>query len=121
LYGYTVDAENGVLNLALTWQVVEPTNVSYLVFVHLISEGGGEPVTQADRFPVDNLRPTTGWRAGEVLRDVYSLPLPADLQAGRYTIYVGLYNPDDGQRLPVSLNGVLQPDGRLPLATLELP
>lgn len=121
LYGYTVGVENGIIELALTWQAAEPTETSYLVFVHVIPEAGGEPVTQADRFPVDNLRPTTGWRAGEVLHDVYQLPLPADLQPGRYTIYVGLYNPDDGQRLPVVLNGAAQPDGRLPLTTLDLP
>lgn len=121
LYGYTVAADNGILELALTWQAAEPTETSYLVFVHVVPEVGGEPVTQADRFPVDNLRPTTGWRTGEVLRDVYQLPLPADLQPGRYTIYVGLYNPDDGQRLPVTVDGVAQPDGRLSLTNLELP
>jgi hypothetical protein len=121
LYGYQVQAENSAIDLVLTWQVLEPTEVSYLIFVHLIGEDGGEPVAQEDRFPVSNLRPTTGWRSGEVLRDVYHLALPSDLRPGRYTLYVGLYNPDDGQRLPVRVGGVEQPDGRLPLVTLDLP
>jgi hypothetical protein len=121
LYGYTVNVEDGAIDLALTWQVSEPTGISYLVFVHVLNETSGALVAQTDRFPVDNLRPTTGWRAGEVLTDIYNLPLAADLQPGRYTVYIGLYNPDDGQRLPVSLNGILQPDGRLALTTLDLP
>jgi hypothetical protein len=121
LYGYTVSIGDGVIDLALTWQVSEPTGISYLVFVHVINEASGALVAQTDRFPVDNLRPTTGWRAGEVLSDIYKLSLAVDLQPGRYIIYIGLYNPDDGQRLPVSLDGILQPDGRLALTTLELP
>jgi hypothetical protein len=121
LYGYTAKVADSSIDLSLTWQVAEPTEISYLIFVHVINEASGELVAQTDRFPVDNLRPTTGWRAGEVLSDNYRLSLPPDLPAGRYAIYVGLYNPDDGHRLPVSLEGAVQPDGRLRLATLELP
>ena len=40
-------------------------------------------------------------RAGEHMTDPHRLPIPADLAAGRYRIAVGLYDPDNGQRLPV--------------------
>ena len=35
-------------------------------------------------------------------RSRYGLLLPADLPVGSYTIAVGLYDPESGQRLPVS-------------------
>ncbi len=56
----------------------------------------------ADGQPVQWLRPTSTWQAGEQIVDRYGLLLPDLLPAGQYTIAVGLYHPATGQRLPVS-------------------
>jgi hypothetical protein len=87
---------------------------SYLVFIHLVNEAG-QIVSQVDAIPVGGARPTTGWRAGEVVADAHSLPIPTDLPPGRYALNVGLYNPDDGARPAVTVNGAPQPDNQLRL------
>ncbi len=121
LAGYEIGAAaEGALPIRLIWQASASPAASYLVFVHLLDEAGNI-ISQTDRVPVDGLRPTSGWRPGEVLSDNYLLPLPAELEPGNYNIHVGLYNPDDGQRLPVTAAGVLQEHNQLPLATVTLP
>ncbi len=113
LHGYDLTGEPGELLLTLYWRSagdVIPEN--YSVFVHLVDEAG-EIVAQADGIPVQGLRPTIGWREGEVIADSYRLTLPPELSSGAYQLYVGLYNPADGVRLPVVVEDALQPDGRL--------
>jgi 4-amino-4-deoxy-L-arabinose transferase-like glycosyltransferase len=112
---------DGALPLTLYWQAAAAPGGDYSVFIHLVDEATGETVAQVDGIPVQGLRLTSGWRAGEVLTDPYRLPVPAELPAGRYAIYAGLYRSEDGVRLPVSLDGETQPGDRLRLLTLELP
>jgi len=91
------------------------------VFVHIVDSDSGEFVGQVDRVPLDGLRPTAGWRAGEVLMDEYAIPLPPDLPPGTYQINIGLYDPDTGQRLPVMLDGVPQANSQLALVSFDYP
>ena len=105
-----------LLAFELVWRTLAAPPANYFVFVHLVDETG-EIVAQIDWVPVEGTRPTRGWRTGEVLIDPYRLPLPAELPAGDYGLWVGLYDPDTGQRLPVAGD----PDGRHLLFTLTLP
>ena len=43
--------------------------------------------------PVHFTYPTTDWRSGEYVTDVYDLPLPDSLPAGEYTPLLILYDP----------------------------
>ncbi|HRQ13409.1 MAG TPA: hypothetical protein PK205_08890, partial [Promineifilum sp.] len=43
--------------------------------------------------------------------DVYFLTLPTNLAPGRYPVWIGLYDPATGERLPVTVEGELQPNG----------
>jgi hypothetical protein len=121
LVGATIDppADNA-LPVTLVWQAEASPTADYLAFVHLVSDETGEIISQIDRVPVDGLRPTSGWRAGEVLVDTYALPLPDDLPPGTYHVNVGLYDPDDGARPEVTMGGVAQPDNQLPVGNVEL-
>jgi hypothetical protein len=110
----------GSLQLELHWLTKEVPDHSYLIFVHLTDSRDGRIVSQVDRLPGDGLRPTTGWRGGEVLSEQITLSLPADLLPGDYEITIGFYDPDDGKRLPVSLGGEPQPHDQLELATITL-
>lgn len=122
LHGVTIDPPAGdELPVTLVWQTIAPPDVDYLAFVHLVSTETSEIVSQIDRLPVDGLRPTSGWRVGEVLTDAYALPLPDDLPPGTYRVNVGLYDPDTGARPAVELGGVAQPDNQLTVGTVTLP
>jgi hypothetical protein len=54
--------------------------------------------------------------AGEYITDVYNLALPDDLSAGPYQVAVGMYDLASGARLPVTADGVAQPDAQVVLA-----
>jgi hypothetical protein len=100
LLGYThAPVADQQLPLTLIWQTNQELTTSYRVFVHLVNSAG-EIVAQTDAEPAQWSRPTTGWIPGEYIVDEHTLTLPADLPPGSYTIRLGLYDPDTGQRLP---------------------
>jgi hypothetical protein len=119
LAGYTLERGVGGLRLTLAWEALGSPEASYHVFVHL-GEPGGRVWTQSDAAPAGWSRPTTGWITGEFITDMHALALPADLPAGEYDVWVGLYDPATGQRLAVAGEGA-EPDNRLRLETVSLP
>ena len=101
-YGLTPETQAGdELLVALRWESLRSVDYNYQVFVHLLN-ANGEMLAQRDGQPVQWMRPTSTWQAGEEIVDRYALLLPNDLPQGSYSIAVGLYDPESGQRLPVS-------------------
>ncbi len=104
LAGYRLTQETapgGEILLALRWEALQPVAADYQVFVHLL-DGNGTRIAQRDGQPVQWMRPTSTWQAGEQITDRYGILLPDDLPPGLYTLLVGLYDPVTGQRLAVS-------------------
>lgn len=98
----------GMVRLSLFWQAEErPPAERLTVFAHLVDDQG-RLVAQQDSEPVGGSRPTTGWTAGEVIRDPIGILLPPDLAAGEYRLKVGLYRPGTGERLEVSGQGAAE-------------
>ena len=93
LAGYTVTAGRPA-TLSLAWHALAPMEQDYSVFVHVL-DGAGQLVAQADAEPRAGSYPTSLWQPGEYLTDDYHFSLPP----GRYTAQVGLYLPENGQRL----------------------
>jgi hypothetical protein len=114
LLGYdvaTAARPDETLSLTLYWSAAGPLPQRYKVFSHLLGEtfnaaGGNFLWGQSDAEPAANTRPTTGWRAGEVIVDEHTIPIAADAPPGAYRIEVGLYDPISGARL-----AVVGPDG----------
>jgi len=69
------------------------------VFVHLVGEEG-QPLAQGDGPPLDGDYPTGLWAYGDVIADPRAVALPDDLPSGHYTLLVGLYSLQTGERLP---------------------
>ena len=108
------------ISLTLVWRAEGEPAADYTVFLHLMDEQG-TLVAQEDAPPLDGAYPTGWWTAGEVVRDPRILSLPADLSPGRYTLYVGLYDPATGVRLPTTdAEGNRFPNDAIPVATLEV-
>jgi hypothetical protein len=113
-------APGEALILTLLWRSLTgewPT--SFHVFVHLV-DADGAVVAQGDGPPVGGFRPTTSWRPGEVLLDGRILQVPAEARPGDYALWVGLYDPEGGARLPAFLDGAEQPDDRLLLRAIRV-
>ena len=104
LVGYTLPVEKVVAGesfpLTLYWRALDETSTSYTVFVHVVGPDGiirG----QWDSVPGDGRMPTTGWLNGEVVTDPFIVPMEDNAPPWQYAIYVGMYDPLTGERLPV--------------------
>jgi hypothetical protein len=106
------------LDLGLHWKDLAPLDSDYTVFVHLL-DAKEKVVAQRDQPPGGGQRPTSSWFPGDEILDRYQLALPANLPRGQYQIEVGMYNPSDGRRLPVTRDGKAAGD-RVILATVDV-
>ena len=92
-------AAGATVPLTLTWQAGGATTRNWKVFIHIFDSAGVKR-TQNDGYPVDGQALSSSWQPNEVIVDVHSVPLPADLPAGDYTVRLGLYDERTGERLP---------------------
>ena len=100
----------GSLCVTLYWRAETTASRPYSVFVHLLGRtynaGQGNVLWgQHDGQPAGGLRPVTGWQPGEVIEDTHCFRVDPTAPAGVYQIEVGLYDPANGQRLPVTSGG----------------
>ena len=118
LVGWTIHPETlntETLNLTIVWQAKRALTRRYTAFVHL-EKIGGDKVAQDDHEPLSGIYPTTRWAANEMVRDAYALSVPRDLAPGKYVVRVGWYDPETGDRLPVTESA----DDAVVLTTFEI-
>jgi hypothetical protein len=115
LQGFGLEAADQALQLTLRWQPVTYLDRDYNIFVHLVAPvGGRQAIAQGDAPPLDGRWPTSLWLPGVPLNDPHTVPLPPDLASGVYELWIGLYDPASGQRLPLA-------DGSDALRLAEIP
>jgi hypothetical protein len=88
------------LTLTLFWQATAPIEVDFTVFVQLV-DATNTIVAQQDHKPQEGFYPTPYWQPGEEIIDTHILPLPLTLPPGGYTLLLGLYEVETGQRLQI--------------------
>lgn len=99
LIGYDVHVADNQMDLTLHWQALAQPPHAYTVFVH-VSDAAGQAVGQQDNMPVHDQWPTSCWRPGEYINDPYTISL-ADGARAPFSIDVGLYRLETGERLPL--------------------
>ena len=114
LVGYDLDrrllAPGQTLHLVLYWRGVKPMRENYSVFTYLISPNG-ERVAQMDSWPQKGNAPTSTWQPGNRIRDEYELTVPSSAALGVYSIQIGAYLAETGDRLQVlDVSGQAQSD-----------
>ena len=125
LIGYKLEPEARVkpgdtLHLTLYWQAIGEPDTPYTVFTHLVGPDG-KIWGQKDNPPVRGSRPTTTWVEGEYIADEYLIPVSPDAPAGEYTLYVGMYEPVSGQRLPAfDSQGNRYPSDAISVASIRI-
>jgi 4-amino-4-deoxy-L-arabinose transferase-like glycosyltransferase len=85
--------------LTLFWRVRSAVAQDYKVFVHL--ERDGVLAAQRDSQPACWQKPTNTWSPGDVIVDRHCLVVEPEAPAGGYSLRIGLYLLDTGQRLDV--------------------
>jgi len=123
LHGYELESHELVpgedVPLTLFWRAADLVPANYHVFLH-VAGAGEEIVAQANGSPVNGFRPTTSWRAGEVIVDERTISLPASAPAGDYRLWLGFFDPVSNRRLPIFVQSEQQADDRLLLTTVEI-
>lgn len=109
------------LAVTLHWQVTGQTNSLYTLFVHVVAPDGTN-AAQVDRQPFAGNYPTVAWRPGESLSDTSVIQLGRNFAPGTYTLRIGLYETESGQRLPaIGPDGQPVFDGVIVLGEVTLP
>jgi len=112
--------EGDAIYLTLYWQARADMDMDYTVFTHLIDERENI-LAQHDSQPEAGDYPTSQWLEGEIVQDEHALVLEPGLQVGEYTLVVGMYDLDSGERLPAyDQDGVLLPQGRIVLTRTQV-
>jgi hypothetical protein len=100
LRGVTLKRAPGQLIVTPSWDVRGRPSADYQVFVHVI-DSAGRTIAQVDVAPGGGAAPSTSaWEPGQQIAVPLPLPLPDALPSGTYQVTLGMYNPQDGQRLP---------------------
>jgi len=86
------------LTLIYRWQVTAPPPPADYHFFNHVLDAGGDLVAQEDAAAID----ARSWREGDVLVTRFTIRLPGELPAGRYTVHVGLYTWPDVTRIPLA-------------------
>ncbi|MGB4803476.1 MAG: hypothetical protein WBV59_12525, partial [Anaerolineae bacterium] len=84
-----------VQRIGIVWQVTGVITDTLQVSARLL-DAAGQIVAQYDGEPVHRARPTTTWRPGERIVDVYDLPLQGQ---GPFTPLLILYRAADGREV----------------------
>jgi hypothetical protein len=112
-----VDAGD-IVPVELTWQALRRPAQRYKVFVHIGSDDG-PPIAQHDSEPVAGYRPTDGWLPDERIADRRGAWIAPGTPGGHYSVFIGLYDPETGARLPITRQS--QPIGdRLKVGTVTI-
>lgn len=124
LLGYDLSAAHAspgdALALTIHWRADLEPLTDAKVFVHLVDPAGAV-IAQVDAVPVQWQRPTSSWRAGEVITDNYQISVPPNTVGGEHMLYVGLYDPVTLVRWTASdTGGRPLVDGRLPVGSITI-
>lgn len=105
LLGYDRQRQGDQLVLTLYWQVLQPLLPQHHIFVHL-DNAAGITLAQSDDVPQTAAEPapTGSWQPGEYLVTHHHLPIPSAADPAA-VLRVGLYVPQSGVRLPLTLAG----------------
>lgn len=118
LLGYDLRQDGALLHITLHWRALAAMERDYKYFVHVWRDG--QIVAQVDAMPGAYQYPTSWWAAGEVVSEAVTLDL-SSLEPGVYRLSMGFYEPDDGERLPVTLaDGSRAVNDWVELQTVEL-
>ncbi|RMG94029.1 MAG: hypothetical protein D6706_14465, partial [Chloroflexi bacterium] len=85
-----------VIQFTLYWQTKSQPDTLLSAFAHLLAPDG-QVIAQDDHWPGG--LPSQTWAAGQVIIDEFRIEIPPDVPPGIYPLAVGLYMPENGQRL----------------------
>ena len=101
------------------FKVLAKVDRDYMIFVHVEDVDG-----RVDRLNVDHaprVKPTSQWMPGEVVQDVFDIPIPANMPVRGLSLVLGFWDPKSDQRLPIVNKDQVPNDGRERLFVAKFP
>ena len=93
--GCDVDTEVVTPGKAFTlthyWKTLKPVPDEWKLFVHLESPDSKKSHLNADHVPINGKYPLHIWKAGEIIRDIHRVSVPATWPGNAVEIYVGAW------------------------------
>ncbi len=115
-YQSSIRAGN-VISLTTSWGAKTPIEYPRHIFMHLIDPSSGKLIAQHDGLDA----PTKFWQANDQIVQVHVLKIPPDTPAGKYELWLGLYNPITGQRvMQTDYNHTQPPSDQFLLGTIQV-
>ncbi len=107
------------VSIAMQWRALRQPPADYTVFAHVI-DSQGQQVSGNDQPMTDGYYPSGLWEPGEVITHVQRLSVPYFASSGWNQIFVGVYEPVSGQRLPLwDRTSQRMPDDRMLVMSIE--
>ncbi len=94
------------VTVTLTWDVLQPFDKNYTVFVQILDPRTANRIAASDKQPEGG---TAAWQAGQTLTDVHTMTVIENPPPGSYIVLVGLYELTEAgefKRLRVVYDGV---------------
>jgi 4-amino-4-deoxy-L-arabinose transferase-like glycosyltransferase len=105
------------IQFVTTWRAADPIAYPRRIFVHLINPQTGQPIAQHDGLD----SPTKFWQPNDYISQAHALVIPADTPPGKYELWIGMYDPTNGKRVPqTDLLGTEPPSDHYVLGTIEV-
>ena len=101
------------------FKVLAKIDRDYMIFVHVEDVEG-----RVDRLNVDHaprLKPTSQWAPGEMVQDVFDIPIPAGMPVRGLSLVLSFWDPKTDQRLTIVNKDVVATDGRDRLFVAKFP
>ena len=101
------------------FKVTAKIDRDYMIFVHVEDVDG-----RVDRLNVDHaprLKPTSQWVPGEIVQDVFDIPIPAGMPVRGLSLVLGFWDPKTDQRLTIVNKDQVATDGRDRLFVAKFP
>ncbi|RYZ39070.1 MAG: hypothetical protein EOO71_21545 [Myxococcaceae bacterium] len=103
------------------FKVLQPLEEDYLVFVHVEDADGRMERMNVDHKPAGGLYPTTQWKVGETVKDEFVVALPQGATPRAINVWMGLWEPRNDARLPITNPEAVRNDGKGRLLLAQVP
>ena len=107
------------VRVTANFKVNAKIDIDYMIFVHVEDVDG-----RVDRLNVDHpprSKPTSQWLPGEVVQDVFDIPIPPQMPVRGLSLVLGFWDPKTDARLTIKNKDVVQTDGRDRLFVAKFP
>jgi len=103
LTGFQVDRKDDVLTVRYGWRTNKPPPREYWCFTHVVGENG-KVLGYLDHRVLNGEPPMFVWHAGDIAVEERRFVIPVEASGAKLMLRLGLYHPQSGERLSVSLS-----------------